>query len=177
MAPAQLLVLWHPKVLLCRAALWPACHQQDSPRRAGSRAGLPQGLAQHQQQHLAHLGDELQLWHRPQGATESPGRAKPSPARAAQPRPVSLWPWPLQPLLSWWEPPSSFCCPLPPAPASSAGQQTPPTQGLPSLGTGVRVTSLPLALVPHLRCCSPHGPQSPPPGARAAGAPSATTEL
>ena len=41
---------------------------------------------------------------------------------------------------------------------------------------GFHVTSLPLALVPHLRSCSPNGHQSPQPGAQTGRAPCAITE-
>lgn len=42
---------------------------------------------------------------------------------------------------------------------------------------GFHVTSLPLALMPHLRCCGPNVHYIPWPGAQAGGAPCAITEL
>ena len=100
---------------------------------AGSEAVLPQGLSQ---QHLVLLGQQLPLCHRaPHSAAESPGTANPSPAAAAQPRPVALGPWGLQLLLSLWQPPSSFCCHLPSPPACLCWKAKPCHPGVESVGT------------------------------------------
>lgn len=60
---------------------------------------------------------------------------------------------------------------------ASAGKQSLATQGSSPWVPGFHVTSLPLALLPYLRCCSPNVHQSPQPGAQTAGASCAITEL